>query len=217
MLIQRILATPGSPSVPIMSESLMVPSKEVRLAPSARDRFERLGDRLKLLMLNTIHECLEEQKSLSDTVRHPLHVSRPRKLEKLTKIQYFNLTNQKDSQATARLTRSATMLAKMSVFFLPISFMTSYFSVQIPDLTNGYTGTTYWGAFGVIATVSFLGIFFFGKLLEALSDSLDSLSRSTTDWIGGVYAGIAGRFRSKRKNRPADDDEKGDELGESDD
>ena len=81
MLIQRILATPGSPSVPIMSESFIVPSKEVRLAPSARDRFERLGDRLKLLMLNTIHECLEEQKSLSDTVRRPLHMSRPRGLE----------------------------------------------------------------------------------------------------------------------------------------
>ncbi len=109
------------------------------------------------------------------------------------------------------------MLAKMSVFFLPISFMTSYFSVQIPDLTNGYTGATYWGAFGVIAAVSFLGIFFFGKLLEALSDSLDSLSRTTTDWIGDRYDGFMGRFRSKRANRAADEDEKGDDLGESDD
>ena len=109
------------------------------------------------------------------------------------------------------------MLAKMSVFFLPISFMTSYFSVQIPDLTNGYTGATYWSAFGVIAAVSFLGIFFFGKLLEALSDSLDTLSRTTTDWIGDRYAGIMVRFRSKRNSGTADDDEKGDELGESDD
>jgi Mg2+ and Co2+ transporter CorA len=70
-------------------------------------------------MLDTIDEYLVEKSSLSDT--------------------YFNLLAQKDSQATAKLNRSASLLAKLSVFFLPISFMTSYFSVQIPDLVSGPT------------------------------------------------------------------------------
>lgn len=90
--------------------------------------------------------------------------------------QYFNLTAQKDSQATARLTRSATLLAKLSVFFLPISFMTSYFSVQIPELNNAYTAKTYWYAFAVIATVSFVSLFFFSKLLMFFIDILDEVA-----------------------------------------
>lgn len=44
-------------------------SGDVRISQSARSRFDRLEDRLQLLMLNTIQECLEEQTALSDTVR----------------------------------------------------------------------------------------------------------------------------------------------------
>ncbi|KUI57243.1 hypothetical protein VP1G_04493 [Cytospora mali] len=128
-------------------------SRGVRLSQKAVDRFGRLNDRLRLLMLDTIDEYLVEKSSLSDT--------------------YFNLLAQKDSQATAKLNRSASLLAKLSVFFLPISFMTSYFSVQIPDLTNGYTGTTYWVTFAVIATLSFLSLFFFSRMLMIVSDVLD--------------------------------------------
>lgn len=90
------------------------PARGVKLSQKAYDRFARLNDRLKLLMLDTIDEYLEEKSSLSST--------------------YFNLLALKDSQATAKLNRSASLLAKLSVFFLPISFMTSYFSVEIPDL-----------------------------------------------------------------------------------
>lgn len=90
------------------------PTRGVKLSQKAYDRFARLNDRLKLLMLDTIDEYLEEKSSLSNT--------------------YFNLLALKDSQATAKLNRSASLLAKLSVFFLPISFMTSYFSVEIPEL-----------------------------------------------------------------------------------
>lgn len=99
--------------------NLLAPSRAVRLSQKAVDRFGRLNDRLRLLMLDTIDEYLVEKSSLSDT--------------------YFNLLAQKDSQATAKLNRSASLLAKLSVFFLPISFMTSYFSIQIPDLVSGPT------------------------------------------------------------------------------
>jgi hypothetical protein len=92
------------------------PARGVKLSQKAYDRFARLNDRLKLLMLDTIDEYLEEKSSLSNT--------------------YFNLLALKDSQATAKLNRSASLLAKLSVFFLPISFMTSYFSVEIPELVR---------------------------------------------------------------------------------
>ncbi|KAK1688153.1 hypothetical protein BDP55DRAFT_547985 [Colletotrichum godetiae] len=127
---------------------------EVNISLSARSRFERLGDRLQLLMLNTIQEYLDEQNALSNT--------------------YFNLTAQRDSQATARLSRSATVLAKLSVFFLPITFMTSYFSVEIPDLVEHYTPKMYWVCFAVIAGISFISLFFFSRMIEVLSDVLEA-------------------------------------------
>ncbi|KAK1964556.1 ADP-ribosylation factor [Colletotrichum sublineola] len=141
---------------------------EVNISPSARSRFQRLGDRLQLLMLNTMQGCLEEQKALSDT--------------------YFSLTTQKDSQATARLSRSATLLAKLSVFFLPITFMTSYFSLEIPDLVEHYTPKTYWICFAVIAGLSFISLFFFSHMLEVVSDTLegwaDFVSRKASNLTG---------------------------------
>lgn len=95
---------------------LMNAFRGVRLSRKANDRFCRLNDRLQLLMLDTIDDHLAENSSLSDT--------------------YFNLLAQKSSQATSAVDRSTSLLAKLSVFFLPISFMTSYFSVQIPDLVR---------------------------------------------------------------------------------
>lgn len=148
----------------------------VKLSQRAFDRFERLSIRMRLLMLDTIDEYLAEKASLSDT--------------------YFNLMSQNDSQATSKLNRSASLLAKLSVFFLPISFMTSYFSVQIPDLTNNYTGTTYWVAFAVVAALSFMSLFFFSKLLMVVSDVLDekvqtfqtSVGKSAM-WLGKKFSG----------------------------
>ena len=82
------------------------------LSRSARLRFERLSDRLELLMLSKTKELVEEKDALINT--------------------YFNINAQKDSEATARLTRSATLLAKLSVLFLPVSLMTSLTSFTSP-------------------------------------------------------------------------------------
>ncbi|KAJ2899716.1 putative adp-ribosylation factor protein [Zalerion maritima] len=125
----------------------------VRLSHQARKRFERLDYHLQLLMLNNLEESLEESRALSET--------------------YFNLTAQKDSQATARLTRSATLLAKLSVFFLPISFQTAFFSVEVKGMLDNYNSKTYWVSFGIIAGLSFLSIFFFSRLLILSSEFLD--------------------------------------------
>ncbi|KAI3331794.1 hypothetical protein HD806DRAFT_478301 [Xylariaceae sp. AK1471] len=138
-------------------------ARRVMLTDSALSRFNRLGDRLQYLMLNSIEGYLGEISALSST--------------------YFNLTQQKDSAATARLTRSATLLAKLSVFFLPISFMTSYFSVQITDLFQYWHGTDYWYAFAVIASLSFVSLFFFSRLLMFASDTLDDWASQITAWF----------------------------------
>lgn len=148
------------------------PLRGVKLSQKAFDRFDRLSIRLRLLMLDTIDEYLAEKASLSDT--------------------YFNLMSQKDSQATSKLNRSASLLAKLSVFFLPISFMTSYFSVQVPDLTDGFTGETYWVTFAVIASLSFMSLFFFSKLLMFVSDVLDEKVAKFQEWVGGGFYKIHG-------------------------
>ncbi|POS79538.1 ADP-ribosylation factor [Diaporthe helianthi] len=162
------------------------PARGVKLSQKAFDRFTRLNDRLKLLMLDTIDEYLEEKTSLSNT--------------------YFNLLALKDSQTTAKLNRSASLLAKLSVFFLPISFMTSYYSVEIPELSESWTGRTYWVSFAVIATLSFMSLFFFSRLLMIVSDVLDeklhNMQKGTWRTVKTVASGVA----AKNKRRTGDDD-----------
>lgn len=51
--------------------------------------------------------------------------------------------------------------------------MTSYFSVQIPELANKYSAKDYWYSFAVIMSLSFLGLFFFARLLMYITELLD--------------------------------------------
>ncbi|TGJ88154.1 hypothetical protein E0Z10_g513 [Xylaria hypoxylon] len=150
-------------------------ARRVMLTDTALSRFERLGDRLQYLMLNSIEGYLGEINALSST--------------------YFNLTQQKDSEATARLTRSATLLAKLSVFFLPISFLTSYFSIQIEDLYTYWHGTDYWYSFAVIASLSFLALFFFSRLLMFASDTLDEWASRISAWCRKMLQAMGFKIR----------------------
>lgn len=90
---------------------------------------------------------------------------------------------QKDSEATARLTRSATLLAKLSVFFLPISFQTAFFSVEVDGFLDLYTGKHYWISFGIITSLSFLGLFFFSRILIVFNELFDNLSNKVIDAV----------------------------------
>ncbi|KAJ4413778.1 hypothetical protein N0V82_008322 [Gnomoniopsis sp. IMI 355080] len=166
------------------------PARGVKLSQKAFDRFDRLSIRLRLLMLDTIDEYLEEKASLSNT--------------------YFNLMSQKDSQATSKLNRSASLLAKLSVFFLPISFMTSYFSIQVPDLADHWTGTTYWVSFAVVATLSFMSLFFFSRLLMVVSDVLDEKIHNFQRSVGrGVV-----KLSTSVRGRKAEEEGEGEGIGD---
>jgi len=126
----------------------------VMLATSAAQRFERLGDRIELLILSEIREFLAEKDALINT--------------------YFNINAQKDSEQNARLTRSATLLAKLSVLFLPVSLLTGYFSIQVEDLVGVYTVKDYWYSFAALMSISFLFLFFFSRLLMWITETLDA-------------------------------------------
>jgi hypothetical protein len=51
--------------------------------------------------------------------------------------------------------------------------MTGYFSVQINDLQGVYTAKDYWYSFAGVMGGSFLALFFFGRLLMWISETLD--------------------------------------------
>jgi hypothetical protein len=71
-------------------------------------------------------------------------------------------------------------LAKLSVLFLPISFLTSYFSTQINDLQDTFTAKNYWTAFAIIMSLSFLALFFFSRLLMYVTETLDAWTKQVT-------------------------------------
>jgi hypothetical protein len=82
---------------------------------------------------------------------------------------------------------------------LPISFVTSYFSIQIEDLYKYWTGTDYWYSFAVIASVSFVSLFFFSRLLMFASDTLD-------EWASLIAAYFRRLGRAVGFNISEDDD-----------
>ena len=99
------------------------------------------------------------------------------------------------------------MLAKLTVFFLPISVMTSYFSVQIEDLYVYWTGQMYWYAFAVIASVSFVSLFFFSRLLMFFIDVMDEWAVIIANWGGIFLQTIRGWTGFKSKKRDGDKQE----------
>ncbi|PSR81608.1 hypothetical protein BD289DRAFT_454739 [Coniella lustricola] len=177
---EKDYAQPNTSTASLLRTTSYGPIRGVKLSQRASDRFDRLNTRMRLLMLDTIDEYLAEKASLSDT--------------------YFNLMSQKDSQATSELNRSASLLAKLSVFFLPISFMTSYFSIQIPDLTNNYTGATYWICFAVIATLSFMSLFFFSKMLVVMGEVFDEQVERFQTWLARSLVGVSQTFKKNPKS-----------------
>lgn len=171
-IIQRILEVNSGNNLSLGSATprSVFGRKGVVVSRSACNRFERLGDRIQLLVLSELQEFLAEKDALVSTVSHLSFLAfKPSTYS----TQYFNINAQKDSEATARLTRSATLLAKLSVLFLPVSLMTSYFSTQIDDLAGVYTVTTYWVSFAVVMSLSFLILFLLSRPLLIVTETLE--------------------------------------------
>ncbi|KIX01597.1 uncharacterized protein Z518_09323 [Rhinocladiella mackenziei CBS 650.93] len=140
----------------------------VKLSFSAVVRFERLLDRIRLYALTEIEECLKEKESLV--------------------LMNFNLVALKESQAVERLTRTTVLLAKATILFLPVSLMTGYFSIQLPEVAEKYTLKTYWLSFLVVSLLSMVFLLVFGV---------------TTHTVEGktIYRSITGIILDKGKRK----------------
>ncbi len=55
--------------------------------------------------------------------------------------------------------------------------MTSYFSTQIADIQGEYTIKEYWIVFAVMMSASFIGLFFFSRLLMWVTETLDEMAK----------------------------------------
>ncbi|KZF26495.1 hypothetical protein L228DRAFT_279684 [Xylona heveae TC161] len=144
------------------------------LSQAAIVRFERLKDRIGLYALSEIQECLEEKESLV--------------------LMNFNLIAIKESFSVERLTRITILLSKVAMLFMPVSLMTAYFSVQIPDLQSEYTATTYWASFSVIMALSVLSLVVFGMLSGTVEGK--TIYKPFSQSIAEVYRRT---FRPKKK------------------
>jgi hypothetical protein len=93
-----------------------------------------------------------------------------------------------------RLTRVTLFLTKATCLFLPISFVTGYFDINLSGAE--YTVTQFWVAFTVVLVLSVAALFAFG----AFSESMQMMEV----WRG-VRRGL-GRLVQKTKRKLRSDD-----------
>jgi hypothetical protein len=105
--------------------------------------------------------------------------------------------------ATAKLNSSATLLSKLGVLFLPVSLMTSYFSVQIKELDGVYTVKTYWVTFAVVMVLSFVALFMFSRVLVGAGTAVAKRVDRVVDRVTGRIAkgGSPNRTREQEPYR----------------
>ncbi|KIW87678.1 uncharacterized protein Z519_11652 [Cladophialophora bantiana CBS 173.52] len=148
----------------------------VKLSFSAVARFERLLGRIRLYALTEIDECIKQKESLV--------------------LMNFNLVALKDSQAVERLTRTTILLAKATILFLPVSLMTGYFSIQLPEIAEKYTLKTYWLCFLVVSILSILFLVVFGITTHTLEGQ--TVYRSITSIVGSAIFDASKRKQKKQ-------------------
>ena len=106
----------------------------------------------------------------------------------------------RQSEAVEKLTSIRILLAKVTILFMPVSLMTGYFSVQIPELTNVYSAKTYWICFAVIMFLSFLFLVVFGIISHTLEGGL--IYKSFTEAVIGHSKKA---IHTRKRSQPSDD------------
>jgi Mg2+ and Co2+ transporter CorA len=131
----------------------------VRLTHAALFRFERLLDRIKLLALAEMEECLEEKECLV--------------------LMNFNLIMLRESQAIEKLTKITILLAKGTLLFLPLGLVTGYFSMAFDQIKHLYSLTTYWITFTIVGATTFILIMLLGS-----ANGTPKMSSSIKSFVG---------------------------------
>ncbi|EEA20476.1 conserved hypothetical protein [Talaromyces marneffei ATCC 18224] len=151
----------------------------VQLTSAAVGRFERLADRIRLYCLSEIETCLTEKETLT--------------------FMNFNLIALKDSQAVEKLTRITILLAKATIMFLPVSLMSQYFSIQIPDIGGPLSLRAYWISFAVLMVLSISILTLFGYLSDTVEGK--TIYRSVTRTLFSSSKQKSMEFMSQRRMR----------------
>jgi hypothetical protein len=102
----------------------------------------------------------------------------------------------KESQAVERLTRTTILLAKATILFLPVSLMTGYFSIQLPEIEK-YSLKTYWLCFLVVSILSVLFLVIFGVTTHTLEGK--TVYRSVTSSVGRMILNAAGMAGARKR------------------
>ncbi|KAF2862817.1 hypothetical protein K470DRAFT_255722 [Piedraia hortae CBS 480.64] len=114
----------------------------VALGSAAKIRFRRLQDLIDLYALDELEEYIQQKESLVG--------------------MSFNLIALSENLCMERLTRVGLLITKVTILFMPVSFMTSYFGLQLKG--TEYSVGEYWIAFAVILVCSWLVLLLFGVL-----------------------------------------------------
>lgn len=114
-------------------------------------------------------------------------------------MQNFNLVALKESQAVEKLTRTTILLAKATILFLPVSLMTGYFSIQLPEIEKIYSLKTYWLSFLVVSIISILFLFIFGGITHTLEGktTYQSITRIVSHLILNAWRGMMGKRKKQ--------------------
>ncbi|KAK4923899.1 hypothetical protein LTR28_012455, partial [Elasticomyces elasticus] len=144
----------------------------VSLSSAARVRFERLKDLINLYAVSEIQEYLHQKDSLV--------------------TMNFNLIAIKESRDVERLTRVALLLTKITILFLPVSFMSAYFGLPLQNVA--YTTRMYWISFAVILMLSWVTLIAFGLISGTMETTtgLQPLQRLAGRLFGKMRRGTNG-------------------------
>ena len=112
------------------------------LSSAARVRFERLKDLIYLYALSEVTDYIEQKDSLVQ--------------------MNFQLIAIKESRDVERLTRVSLLITKATILFLPVTFMSAYFSTSLQN--QNYTVEQYWVAFTVVFALSWVALLGFGVM-----------------------------------------------------
>jgi hypothetical protein len=111
----------------------------VPLHSEANKRFERLLDRIKLYALGEIEDCMKEQQALVELT--------------------LNLISFRQQSSVDNLTRAALLLAKATIFFLPVTLVVAYFSTEVEGLHETYGRNAFWVSVAITLILTILFLF----------------------------------------------------------
>ncbi|GAB7364389.1 hypothetical protein MBLNU230_g4932t1 [Neophaeotheca triangularis] len=144
----------------------------VSLSSAARVRFKRLKDLIDLYALSEVQEYLQQKENLVS--------------------MNFSLIAHQQNLSVDRLTRVTLLLTKASILFLPVSFVSGYFSINFDE--SRYTIPEYWVSFAVIFVLSWASLFVFGALSGTMETrviwrSLRGCAKAGWGWVKRAVGG----------------------------